>query len=292
MRRLPRPTILPEALLADCIDGTADQGLQQRLTAIRPALLTNAAGFELRAGASELHLVPRVSTVGAVSKDELTGLYTDQMSSAKGSGRWAYDKLRNSAPNKRCPLCGVGTVATLDHHLPKSKYPDLSVVPLNLVPACHYCNDAKRQAYPSEAGNQTIHPYFDDFEREQWLFADILEGPPVSITYRVAPPASWSELNKSKAARHFKVFKLSVLFSSNANEDLVTLKEQLDKLFANGGAADVEAHLVEEASRYHRRPNSWQYALYHALAQSRWFVEGGFQQIAGLTETAELAAAG
>ncbi|MGO7000368.1 HNH endonuclease [Rhizobium leguminosarum] len=280
MRRLPLPTIAVHEILADCIGGTNDSILQQRLSAIEPALISASGTYHQQAVQASLHSVIRVNAVGAVTKEELKGLYTAQMSSANGAARWAYDILRNSAPHKRCPLCGVGTVATLDHHLPKSKYPNLSVSPLNLVPACHYCNDSKGQAHPTEAGHQTIHPYYDDFTQSQWLFAEIVAGLPVAITYRVDPPLGWNNTDRERVQRHFAVCKLGVLFISNANDDLVTLKAHLVRLFDRGGASLVQLHLADEALRYSRHLNSWQHAMYSVLAQDDWFTSGGFHDIA------------
>jgi hypothetical protein len=40
----------------------------------------------------------------------------------------------------RSPFCGVGHGSALDHNLPKTKFPQLLVVPLNLVPSCKNCN--------------------------------------------------------------------------------------------------------------------------------------------------------
>ena len=41
---------------------------------------------------------------------------------------------------EKCPFCGIGTVSTLDHYLPKSKYPALAITPKNMIPACRDCN--------------------------------------------------------------------------------------------------------------------------------------------------------
>ncbi|MGZ2424035.1 HNH endonuclease [Rhizobium laguerreae] len=278
MRRLRKPTITTEDIFADCVSATDDEDLKGRLTAIEDLLVTASSTYEVHANNDppSLNAVDRVGDVGEVSKDELTGLYSNHMSATKGAARWAYDLLRNSAPNLRCPLCGVGTVATLDHHLPKSKYPDLSIAPLNLVPACHYCNDSKKSSYPKTAGKQTIHPYFDDFTQERWVYADIVAGPPLAITFRASPPTNWSQTDQQKAIRHFQICKLGVLFTSNANDDLVTLRSQLADI---GTAQKIRSHLAGEATRFAPRLNSWQHALYSTLASDEWFIEGGYENI-------------
>ena len=51
--------------------------------------------------------------------------------------------LMAAARNALCPFCGRDQVGTLDHYLPKSRYPELSVLGANLVPACETCNRLK-----------------------------------------------------------------------------------------------------------------------------------------------------
>lgn len=158
---LASPTDTLADVLALCLGATTDPNLHGRLTAITADLAMAGATYEANAAAASLNLVPRVRSVGAVTKPELTGLYEAHLSSTEGAARAIYNRIRNAAPNNRCPLCGVGNVAHCDHHLPKSRYPDLSILPINLVPACHFCNDKKRAKYPATAGQQTFHPYFD-----------------------------------------------------------------------------------------------------------------------------------
>jgi len=131
---------------------TTDTDLHTRLANISDALATVAASYQTHATAGSLNLIPRVLSVGGLSKTELVELYGQHLSSTNGAARAIYDRIRNAPPNKRCPLCGIGTVAHLDHHLPKSRYPDLAILPANLVPACHFCNDTKKSKYPAVAG--------------------------------------------------------------------------------------------------------------------------------------------
>ncbi len=96
-------------------------------------------------------LLTREKTVGGqVTIDEMKSLYATGMSASSGAARRYYDEIVNAAPNRICPLCGVGTVTTLDHHLPQSKYPDYVLVPANLVPSCSDCNKTK---FTSSLGN-------------------------------------------------------------------------------------------------------------------------------------------
>jgi len=73
-----------------------------------------------------------------------------------------------------CPVCDgtwmektiTGHVGSIDHFLPRSKYPALSVHPLNLLPVCVVCNEKIKQGKdPLSEGRQrtladTFHPYY------------------------------------------------------------------------------------------------------------------------------------
>ena len=266
-------------VLATCIGGVADPASQNRLQAIAAQLVDAAANYDQLARVQSLHQVVRMPNVGAVTRPELEALYSQQLSSTNGAARLIYNALRNASPNGKCPLCGIGTVTVLDHHLPKARYPNLSVCPFNLVPACDFCNNAKRARFPTCAEEQTIHPYYDDYTQQQWIFAQLdVEGPPV-LVFQVDAPAHWPQVARLRAKRHFDVVKLGVSYTSNANDDLIPLREHLTTIAATKGAAGVQAYLAEEQVRYAARLNSWQHVMFQTLAASPWFVAGGYLNI-------------
>jgi hypothetical protein len=253
-----------------------DALLTQRLNGIAPQLVAAAATYHQLAGTQNLHQVVRVPAVGDVTRAELEDLYAKQMSASRGAARSIYNALRNASPNGKCPLCGVGTVAVLDHHLPKARYPDLAVCPLNLVPACDFCNNAKRMRFPKSAGEQTIHPYYDDFTKEQWIFATLDAQGPLVLLFRAEAPAHWPPVAKARAKRHFDVVKLGQSYTSNANDELMPLRDHLTGIAAKKGQAGVHQFLLEEQQRYSVRLNSWQHVMYQTLVADASFVAGGY----------------
>ena len=242
-------------------------------------MLATAAAYDGCAIASTLHTIPRVNAVGPASAEDMISLYRDQMVAAKSPGRAAYDLIKAASPNDKCPLCGVGVVRTLDHHLPKSKYPDLSICPRNLVPACDFCQTGKLSKHPSNASEQTLHPYYDDFSAEQWIHGTLSTiGNPV-VQFHVAAPAHWPPIDRERVKRHFDVVKLATVYSSNANDDLSAMREYLVTLGARGGGAAVLAHLDGERGRWRSRLNSWQHVMYQTISCNAWFCNGGYVQI-------------
>ncbi len=280
MRSLPLPTDTQASVFALCLGATTDPDLHARLTAIAANLATAGVTYNANATAASLHLISRVQSVSAVTKPELTGLYEAHLSATNGAARAVYDRIRNAAPNNRCPLCGVGNVAHCDHHLPKSYYPDLSILPINLVPACHFCNHKKRAKYPTTAGQQTFHPYFDQhLLRDAWVRATLNPGPPPALVFDTAPPPAWSAIDRDRVRRHFDACGLAITFTTNANDELPILRDRLILQASRGGAAAVQQFLDDERDLHSGRPNSWQYATYRSLAADAWFVSEGYLTI-------------
>lgn len=62
-----------------------------------------------------------------------------------------------------CPMCGSQHLGTLDHYLPRESFPEFSILPCNLIPACPHCNSGvKKGIYRGTASPERfIHPYFE-----------------------------------------------------------------------------------------------------------------------------------
>src|ERR1700676_473783 len=110
MLTLTPPALVPAWVLSHCIGGCSDPALANRLNTIQATLIATANQYDNLAKHKALHMIPRMETVGAVSKKEMENLYTDQMSATRGAARAYYDAIRNAPANAKCPLCGVGTV--------------------------------------------------------------------------------------------------------------------------------------------------------------------------------------
>jgi hypothetical protein len=210
--------------------------------------------------------------VSNVTKEEMIWLYNQKMVPKGSTGRVIYDVIRASARNGICPQCGLRQVMTLDHYLPKSAYPALSVSPVNLIPSCTDCNKIKLASVAS-----TIHPYFDDVEIERWLYANVVERSPASVSFFVQAPGSWSRSLVRRLRSHFELLGLNKLYSSEAARMLANVRLQLSELHGLGGGDVVQKYLTDLArSAQAANLNSWETALFEALAASNWFCATGF----------------
>jgi hypothetical protein len=276
MWTLPRPTISARVAFRAAISRVADPNLKARFETVEEMIVGASNDFEIAAAATRLHTLALVDSVGGwVTNREMTTLYDRRLARKGSSGRPIYDAIFAAA--KRCPLCGHGTVSTLDHHLPKAHYPALAVAPLNLVPACSDCNKNKIDIIPLVNEEETLHPYFDDVEDDLWLVAEVVETTPVALRFAVRPPDNWDDTMSARVHRHFRMLNLANLYGAQAATETANIREYLSNLFNDGGAVDVQAHLSEMAdSCASHRVNSWQTATYRALSANGWYCNGGF----------------
>jgi hypothetical protein len=281
MLKIPKPTLLTATVYADCISSTQNAIKKARLAACAPLILQAETELDNKVTKGLVYTIARETLVNRnVTVDELKYVYTVQMV-AHPDGRVHYDKLLLSAPYNLCPLCGHRDVDTLDHYLPKAKYPRLSIVPINLIPSCTVCNKGKLMDYPTTAEDETLHPYYDDIETVQWLKMHVLQTNPVSVAFYVEKHVGWSKLLSDRVEGHFKSFGLKRLYGIQAGRELAGMKRQLTGIYGKrSNHSGVKKFLLETAkSKSEVYLNLWQAVLYRELAADPWFCGGGFQLI-------------
>jgi 5-methylcytosine-specific restriction endonuclease McrA len=283
MRAINKPHHDVGAVFAACIGGIQSHDFRGRLEAVADPLFTAAGEYDRRAEIAELYTFAADLgenddiILGNVSKKELKSVYTQHMVAKTKRARDIYQELLNLAPLGICPLCGFCQAETLDHYLPKAGFPQFSVLPFNLIPACWSCNHGKLDSTVETAGQQPLHPYYDHahFISDQWLFADVQQSAPVSVKFLVSPPALWDNISKERVVAHFKSFELPRKYSVQATGELSTIRYSLATFCPD--EASRKNRLTENAdAHYNMHRNSWQTALYQALARNDWYCREGF----------------
>ncbi|MEU1489492.1 HNH endonuclease [Streptomyces sp. NPDC005776] len=175
-------------------------------------------------------------------------------------------------------MCGHGQVKQLDHVLPKAHFPALCVDLLNLIPTCSDCNKAKGDKKPSSAETTFLHPYIDDIDKDPWLVAHVLPGPPPTLEFAIDPPPSWDAITTARAQYTFDRLEVAAAYAARANETLHDIRYQLHQLFEAGGEDLVREHLQDEAaSRRANHLNGWEGVTYRTLAACSGYCAGGFR---------------
>jgi len=281
MWSVTKPQLDPGDTFDLCISKVKNKALKTRFEGIRQTIVNDSAAFEVRAAASELHLVLQASTVdGQVTKDEMVALYDGRLAGKKGPGRSIYSALQLLPENGRCPYCDHRDVSTLDHVLPKTLFPSLTVTPDNLVGSCKDCNKAKLAAAPTSASDAMLHPYFDVLAPMTWLRGQVVEQQVCAVLFRVERQGAWSAELNDRLRNQFRLLGLGRLYTQQAAREMSGIRRNLVRIYEapGNGAEAVRRELRHQwESRSDDAPNSWQAALYDALYQSEWFCDGGFR---------------
>ena len=277
MRQLQKPTSIARDAYFTCTSGVADQEFRTRLEKCFQEFEDAANQYINNAESMSLFMIYAIDdsttqiVIGDLTNEELIKLYKQYMVPAKKPARKIYDEIIVRADG-RCPFCAIGHVSTLDHYLPKTKYPIFSILPVNLVPSCMDCNKNKGSFVLLGAEEQTLHPYFDDiiFYRDKWISAQVLRTEPVSLEFFVTPPDDWNEISKKRAKTHFTKFNLSYKYSIEAADEVAILNDQRNTYWKSS-TGDFSQYLASVATS---SPfvNHWKSVMYSALADDIWFL--------------------
>ena len=281
MMRLSEPEYSSEQTLDECIAGiTGNAVLRQKLISSKSDFMIVEAQYIGAAGTGDLHTIPFINVfvnadpfvINRLKKSELIKVYDQYFVPEQKPARKIYDALLNAAKEK-CPFCGgIGTPRNLDHFLPKAHFPQFSVLPHNLVPACRDCNmDGKAHAFATNAKDQIIQPYVDEdrFFLEQWIFATYHLGnddEPGEFEYFVIPPDGWCEVDKQRVNKHFADFNLARRYATKAAELLGTVLQQIKSLRQAGlNNETINTTIIQAGVDAAPFVNHWQKSMYQAL---------------------------
>jgi hypothetical protein len=273
---IPKPFLETKDLFEICISKVKNKTLKVNLAKCSKTIVEKSNDYETHFVKNEIFIIPQDMTVlDSIGKEEMIKVYKNGMLPKNMPGRIYYDQIRGSALDGNCPLCSIRPVSTVDHYLAKALYPVFAVTPINLIPACGDCNGDKKARFPKTNIDQTLHPYFDNVNNENWIKASVLKTSPVSVYFYPDPPTHWDDVLKQRAIYHFESFDLNGVFSSNANRRLQgtikTLKNQYDI------HPDVlKSHLLDAyESNLCLGVNSFEVVLFYTLLNDDWFTTIG-----------------
>lgn len=283
MRSLSRPQFDPWETTLTVASKFASSGLEQRIGAAQPDFLEAYNRFETASDTATWyslghcqHGIGEQVILADLTKDELGMLYSNGLVRGSREARDIYDQIKVAARG-RCPYCGdIGDVDPLDHYLPKSRYPQYSVVPANLVPSCDRCNKLSGSNLAQTYEKQSINPYFDHdrFFSEPWVSVQFPDDNIYGLIYTCEPPAHWSQSDQTRVQNHFEDFKLAERYAAAASSeirylaiDFVALMNEVndEKVVRN----QLESRAFSECYLL----NSWLRPLYRAISQAKWYLD-------------------
>lgn len=214
-----------------------------RMNAVSGEVYSEWNVFDSRIATKSLHLFkaclrahPEQPILEGVTKQDFKELYETYMIKKKTESRKIYDKLILSA--ETCPLCGLKDPFTLDHYMPKARYPIHSVNPKNLIPACRDCNTVKSDGIFKERHDQTLYPYdeVEHFYNTDWVFSSISRPNGVlTFDFYADPPLNWPRGDRERAINHFKGFNIREAYSKDAARSIRSLMTNINYILKDGG---------------------------------------------------------
>jgi hypothetical protein len=263
-----RPNFNARVVFDACCQGISDPERRSRILQNAEKIEIAAVDYFVAGEAGTIHalVAKNYEPLDPASKEDFVWLYEQRLVNSK-AGRPYYDQILYANRGGRCSLCNVREVANLDHHLPKDLHPVFAVTPDNLLPACDRCNKIKLSSV-----TPVLNTYFDDLGEGEWLKATIPSKG--NIDFHVDPQSSWSSVITKRAFNHFNLFRLRRLYIYEAQRQLTGTRHLMKKLAIRGQPA-LEDHLQATAESWKSsEPNSWEAALYAALARSDSFSSG------------------
>jgi 5-methylcytosine-specific restriction endonuclease McrA len=273
------PLLATDAIeVFDEITAAKRQPRRKRMQAVRSKVLAAYQDYELAA--------PEVAGLEGVT---LTPLQKDAMRHAYTVETSPMTELRSNLLKRisvaRCPFCGINESSTLDHYLPKEKYPEFSVFPMNLVPSCAICNTRKRDRILDGGTNvrMFLHPCYDTIPDAAFVDVRVrMEEDALIVTYRVVRPVGIELHVFQHLKSHFEELNLADRYRRMGIEHLGGQYPALRRAFGLGkDGIRVAEKLIEGAEDFEEvaGPNYWLAKLYRALASNKEFCEGGFEAI-------------
>lgn len=269
------PEIDKEAMINSCISGVKDNCRKKRLLESKKNILkTSNIYYAALAKVALSKINANQKFVGKATKDDMIFLYDKRLVKSK-RGKEFHDAIIAGAPWGKCPICNYNLADTVDHYLAKTIYYQFAVTLENLVPMCMKCNHCKNDDIPKGREEETIHPYFDDFDDEEWLFAKIEEkaGYPFGFLFSVKSPSVWAVEKCNRARNHLLKYKLDDLYNKLSAADINKELSKLKQLYSIDKDLSVLKSSISsslEVERDYNR-NSWQTAMYRCLNTDLWF---------------------
>ncbi|AOE85885.1 hypothetical protein [Pseudomonas sp. TCU-HL1] len=219
----------------------------------------------LQHGGSPEH-VPLWTEVPAERKKSFRTLYTHPKDgSAQGI---VLDDLNGHDLNL-CPACGeFGKPNTLDHYLPKGKYPHFSVTPANLFPMCDSCQKEKlEKTHTAKEPRLFLHPYYDDFVESQ-IIRVVIEPPYDAPSFRLELSDWLSPEQRAVVLSHVRELAIEKRFATFFKAESMRIQKLAVKAREAGMPVEDSLELFRSI---HEDPslNSWQHLYYRAVLDNR-----------------------
>lgn len=179
---------------------------------------------------------------------------------------------RNEHELSFCPYCGNPMIPdTLDHFIPKGRWPEFSIFPNNLIPQCRGCAPVKGESYYCADNNLAmfVHPiYFDFLENFRFSLNISLDtdNDDILVAVKLKRIMETQADDQRRVILHAEKLKIKKRIVNYCKKDFRQWKRRL----ANT-RFDVSTALQQRLSEIPQSDigKDWQSAFYYALLQNQ-----------------------
>jgi hypothetical protein len=177
-----------------------------------------------------------------------------------------------------CQYCGLTHAPeTWDHYLPKEQFPEFATHALNLVPACHQCNNLKGEKWTASCGRRRILSlYYDKLPIGCYINVRLTLAPKPKAEFGLSDKSSDFGNLEPEIRSHYRELDLLRRFGKAASAEIEDKRTELrDTLRLPGGVVDAKRLLekaVSNLSKTHSA-NYWKVPLFRAMADSNDFLD-------------------
>ena len=170
-----------------------------------------------------------------------------------------------------CQMCTIEPVGSFDHILPKEKFPEFSVNPINLLPSCKTCNGKKSDRWLENNERIFFNLYYDLLPDAQFLKVNFNSYPiPEFSIDKLTLPSDFYRLAQS----HYKELNLFQRFRENSSEVIDSIFSNAKSLVPKIGFEEYKNTVIESSDemRIIYGLNHWKYLLKVAIVSHKEFM--------------------
>lgn len=224
-----------------------------------------------------LHEITQHNDISDIEIIDLQSCYGDNVEFNKKEV--IIQKMQTVAMQAVCPYCGISEPDTLDHYLPKGKFPEFSVMSINLIPSCGTCNRNKGEKWLEDNTRRIINFYYDPVPKEKILnvvfeyedeSADIPE-----IAFSLTNEGAVAESFFKTIEYHFRDLKLFERFGKQVSDKISGIHHELMEGAIQLSVEDQKDNIQRRINSLKKRfgQNHWEVCLYEEVLKSEVFLE-------------------
>lgn len=283
MKKIDKPIMIYTDVLDACI-GSMQAGSSKDLFTSKKSVFIESSDLYEDLGSTNrlenfVNHSPQVTTIPA-EREEIVKLY-EKFKSNKEPSVFHEELLLMT---NKCLYCNMVVPESLDHYLPKRKFPLLSINPLNLIPSCFGCNN-RLNAVSGRGEALVIHPYFNEIDMiydQQWIFATLPEDQPFftndeSMVIELRFHTNFDAINVDNIIKTKLKFQFEILIRDRYEAEAAeVISSEINRLRDYSGTDNTrrnenKRHLLRKSKYF--TANSYNNVIYKALSDSESFLQ-------------------